>query len=205
MRVEKTLIQTLSCQFSCNSCSHLNRTRKLKKLLYNPYSQLDENSDACMYDKKLKIIMRRRYYDDLKAYHCSSWNVHKSKKVEYSIQIILTIRKQRIPWRATKEWNKNKIFKYFDDLHISILVKLFKKSNIFVANKYFLYNISRIKKTGGQINTTANRQVWINKAIMSNVHILFLNTRGSKQDKSWWERAALLPAFNHWLILECKP
>ena len=34
MRVEKTLIQTLACQLSCNSCSHLTRTWELRKLSY---------------------------------------------------------------------------------------------------------------------------------------------------------------------------
>ena len=34
MRVEKTLIQTLACQLSCNFCSRLTRTWELRKLLY---------------------------------------------------------------------------------------------------------------------------------------------------------------------------
>ena len=118
--------------------------------------------------------MRRRYYDDLKAsislliVKCSqeqkSWifrpnhlddkktvhtlKSHKEMKQKQNIQILR---------RVTHEYSR----------------QIFEKSNIFVANKYFLYNISRIKKTGGQINTTANKQVWINKAIMSNVHIHF--------------------------------
>ena len=34
MRVDKTLIQILACQLSCNSCSCMSRTRELRKLSY---------------------------------------------------------------------------------------------------------------------------------------------------------------------------
>ena len=34
VRVQKTLIQTLACQLSCNSCSRLTRTVKLENLSY---------------------------------------------------------------------------------------------------------------------------------------------------------------------------